>query len=133
VTGFMAGVMRAARTLALAFMIICAIRPAHAHHSNAMYDMNAKLQLTGTVREFQWTNPHCYVQLLVKNHQGKEEEWSLEMGAVFELFNKGWRRSTLKAGDRISVTVAPLRKGGSAGLLIKATTAGGKPLVPEAK
>jgi hypothetical protein len=104
------------------------MQPAAAHHSSAMFDQQKKLELTGTVREFQWTNPHCYIQLLVKNAQGKEEEWSLELGAPMYLYGRGWRPSTLKAGDRLVVTLSPLRNGSRGGLLVDAKTMDGKPL-----
>ena len=104
-----------------------------AHHSNAMFDQKNRLELTGTVREFKWSNPHCYIQLLVKDGSGKEKDWSIEMGAIPYLKIGGWRPSTLKAGDRIRVVVSPLRKGGNAGLFFSATTADGSPLVQEAK
>jgi hypothetical protein len=91
-----------------------------------MFDQANQVTLTGVVREFQWTNPHSYIQLVVKNDQGQDVEWSLEMGASVYLYNLGWRPSTLKAGDTITVTVAPLRKGGNGGLLLKAATADGK-------
>jgi len=97
-----------------------------AHHSPVMFDQAQPMTLTGTVREFQWTNPHSYIQLLVKNDQGQDEEWSLEMGASVYLYNLGWRPSSVKAGDTLTVTIAPLRKGGNGGLLLKAATADGK-------
>jgi hypothetical protein len=97
---------------------------ARAHHSPTMFDMTQQLTVSGTVRTFQWTNPHCYVQLLVKS-EGKEEEWSFEMGSPIYLYNHGWRPMSLKAGDRLTVTFAPLRKGGPAGLLIDARTSDG--------
>ena len=99
-----------------------------AHHSPVMFDATKQLTLTGTVREFQWTNPHSYVQLLVKNDQGQDEEWSIEMAAPTYLYNQGWRPSTVKAGDTLVVTIAPLRKGGNGGLLLKAATPDGKSL-----
>jgi hypothetical protein len=101
---------------------------ASAHHSPVMFDQTQPRTLTGTVREFQWTNPHSYIQLLVKNEQGQEEEWSLEMGASVYLYNLGWRPASVKAGDTLTVTIAPLRKGGNGGLLLKAVTADGKPI-----
>src|SRR5687767_6921234 len=96
--------------------------PASAHHSPVMFDQSQSRTLTGTVREFQWTNPHSYIQLLVKNEQGQDEEWSLEMGASVYLYNLGWRPASVKAGDTLTVTIAPLRKGGNGGLLLKAAT-----------
>jgi hypothetical protein len=100
----------------------------HAHHSPAMFDFSKELTLTGTVRLFQWTNPHSYIQLVVKPDEGPEQEWSLEMGANAYLYNLGWRPSTVKAGDTLTVIVVPLRNGGQAGLLVRATTADGKSL-----
>ena len=98
---------------------------AFAHHSPVMFDQTQRVTLTGTVREFQWTNPHAYIQLLVKNAQGEEEEWSLEMGASLYLYNLGWRPSSVKRGDTLTVTIAPLRKGGNGGLVMKAVGADG--------
>ena len=99
-----------------------------AHHSPAMFDFSRQLTLTGAVREFQWTNPHSYIQLVVKPAEGPEQEWSLEMGANVYLYNLGWRPSTVKAGDTLTVTVVPLRDGKPGGLLVQATTAAGKSL-----
>jgi len=99
-----------------------------AHHSPVMFDQTQRVTLTGTVREFQWTNPHSYIQLVVQNDQGQDEEWSLEMAAPTYLYNRGWRPSTVKAGDVLTVTIAPLRKGGRGGLLLEATGADGRPI-----
>jgi hypothetical protein len=101
---------------------------AHAHHSPAMFDPSKQLTLTGTVREFQWTNPHSYIQLVVKSDEGAEQEWSLEMGANVYLYNLGWRPSTVKTGDTLTATVIPLRNGKPGGLLVEARTADGKSL-----
>ena len=101
---------------------------AYAHHSPAMFDFSKQMTLTGTVRLFQWTNPHSYIQLVVKPENGAEQEWSLEMGANVYLYNLGWRPSTVKPGDTLTVTVVPLRNGKQGGLLMQATTADGKTL-----
>jgi hypothetical protein len=93
-----------------------------------MFDQTQQITMTGTVREFQWTNPHSYVQLVVTNDEGQEVEWNLEMAAPTYLYNLGWRPSTVKPGDTLIVTIAPLRKGGSGGLLLKASTGDGKPI-----
>lgn len=99
-----------------------------AHHSAAMFDDQHRISLTGTVRKFQWTNPHCYVQLVVKDSKGKEQEWSLEMAGPMYLYNLGFRPSTLKAGDKLTVKISPLRNGSKGGLLVEAITAEGKRL-----
>ena len=64
---------------ALSLVFLATTSVAFAHHSPAMFDMQKRVELTGTVREFQWTNPHSYIQLLVKDKAGMEVEWSLEM------------------------------------------------------
>ena len=101
---------------------------AHAHHSMAMFDQSKTVKLTGTVREFQWTNPHCYIQMVVKDASGKDVEWSLEMGAPMYLYAAGWRPSTLKNGMPITVTVNPLKDGKPGAVVITATMADGKQL-----
>jgi Family of unknown function (DUF6152) len=110
-----------------ALLLLGALWPAaQGHHSAAMFDDSQRVTLSGTVREFQWSNPHCYVQLLVAQQKGPAQEWSLEMGAPTYLYNLGWRPSTLKAGDKITAKIAPLRKGGAGGLLLEVTTADGR-------
>ena len=101
---------------------------AQAHHSMAMFDATKTMTLTGTVREFQWTNPHAYIQLLVRQPNGANQEWSLEMGAPMYLYANGWRPGTLKAGQQIKVRINPLRSGAPGGVVIDATTADGKVL-----
>ena len=114
--------------LSLVLLLCVAAPDVRSHHSPAMFDGQRLLSLSGTVREFQWINPHCYVQLLVQDAAGRSQEWSLEMGATLYLYNRGWRPSTLKPGDAITVRVAPLRNGGNAGLLLEATRADGRPV-----
>ena len=96
-----------------------------AHHSPSMFGGEPRV-LTGTVREFQWSNPHSYIQLVVEQSDGAEQEWSLEMGANAYLYNLGWRPSTIRAGDRLTVTVEPLRNGGPGGLVLEVTTPDGE-------
>ena len=109
-------------------VLLAASPPAFGHHSPAMFEMAKRVQIKGVVREFQWTNPHSYIQLLVKDRAGKDVEWSLEMAAPTYLYNNGWRPSTLKKGDSIVVTMAPLASGAPGGLVIGVTTADGRKL-----
>lgn len=98
-----------------------------AHHSPAMFDQQQRVSLQGTVRDFQWRNPHSYIQLVVDQPDGSQVEWSIETAAPMYLQQSGWKPSSLKPGDRISVLVSPLRKqGGTPGaLLIEAKRADG--------
>ena len=111
--------MRLLRYVAIVGLALATAPAASAHHSPVMFDQSKTIELTGTVRQFQWTNPHCYIQLLV-DADGRQTEWSLEMGAPVYLFNRGWRPSTLKGGDRIKVTANPLRSGANGGLVLGA-------------
>jgi Family of unknown function (DUF6152) len=103
-----------------------------AHHTAAMFDEQKSLSLSGTVREFQWHNPHCYIQLMVPSSKGKDVEWSLEMAAPMYLYNLWWRPSSIKTGDKITVKISPLRNGSSGGLVTEAARADGK-LIGRAK
>jgi hypothetical protein len=99
-----------------------AMPAANAHHSPVMFDQTRTVSVSGTVRQFQWSNPHCYIQLV----DDAQTEWSLEMGAPIYLANHGWRPSTLRAGDRVKVTAAPLRSGASGGLVLEVVSLEGK-------
>lgn len=101
---------------------------AHAHHSFAMFDMGKEVTVEGTVKQFQWTNPHAYIQVMSRDASGKDVEWSMEMGAPMYLYARGWRPSSLKAGMRISVTLNPLRNGKPGGVVREVTTADGRPV-----
>lgn len=101
---------------------------AQAHHSFAMFDMNREVTVSGTVRQFQWTNPHAYIQLMAKDAEGRDVEWSMEMGAPMYLYARGWRPSSLKSGMRITVTLNPLRNGRPGGVVRDVTGPDGKPI-----
>jgi Family of unknown function (DUF6152) len=90
---------------------ILASLPITAHHSFAIFDRDKQVTLSGTVKEFQWTNPHVFVQLIVKNSQGVDEEWSIEGASPNMLFRSGWTNQSFKPGDKVTVVVNPLRDG----------------------
>ncbi|WP_054529425.1 DUF6152 family protein [Erythrobacter sp. SG61-1L] len=102
--------------------------PAQAHHSMAMFDQAKVVTVTGTVKEFQWTNPHCYIQLMVKDTKGISKEWSMEMGAPMYLYANGWRPKSVKPGDTLKISVNPLRNGDPGGVVLDVTTSDGKKL-----
>ena len=99
---------------------------AQAHHSFAMFDMTKEVTVNGTVKEFQWTNPHAYIQLTAKDEQGRDVEWSMEMGAPMYLYARGWRPSSLRAGMQVKVTLNPLRNGRPGGVVRDVITADGR-------
>lgn len=88
---------------------------ASAHHSTAIYDNENPVQLTGTVKEWRFTNPHCLIVLEVAGDAGETEVWTLEGSNTSLLIRRGWTPLTLEPGDRITVTVRPLRSGVTGG------------------
>lgn len=97
---------------------------ASAHHSFAMFDNQKEKVLTGTIKELQWTNPHIWIQVLVPGDDGKEVEWSIEGGSPNNLSRKGWSRHSMKAGDKVVITIHPLKNGDNGGSLMKVTVNG---------
>lgn len=107
--------------------------PAAAHHSFAMYEPTKTLTFKGTVKSFQWTNPHVVLWILVQPEGGgAAQEWSLETTSPGVLTRNGWTRQSLKAGDRVSVTLSPLRDGSRGGSLNSVTLLDtGQTLIPK--
>lgn len=104
--------------------VLCAM-PAPAHHSFAMFDTQKQVTLSGTVREFQWTNPHSWLQVQVP--QGAASvEYSIELGSPNSMSRRGWRRTTFKPGDKVTVVINPMRDGASGGALVYALDEQGK-------
>jgi hypothetical protein len=114
-----------ARVLAAAGALLTAAG-AFAHHSFAMFDRDKEVVLTGTVREFQWTNPHAFIEVNVPNDKGEVEKWSIEMNSPNNLTRQGWKSSMLKNGDKVVVTMNPLRDGKRGGLFVAITFPDGK-------
>jgi hypothetical protein len=115
---------RTAITLGLAIAAI----PAMAHHSFTMFDTTKQTTLTGTVTEFQWTNPHSYIEIDVPDENGAVKHWSIEMGSPSILQTGGWKHGTLKAGDKLTVILNPLKNGDPGGLLYQANLPDGRKL-----
>jgi Family of unknown function (DUF6152) len=102
--------------------MIGAAPPALAHHSFAMYEPTKTLTFKGTVKTFQWTNPHVVIWVLVQPEGGgAAQEWSFETTSPGVLTRVGWTRQSLKAGDRVSVVFSPLRDGSHGGGLNSVT------------
>lgn len=99
-----------------------------AHHSSAMFDKETVRQETVTVREFQWTNPHIWIQVYIENEAGEQEEWSMEGGGPNSLSRAGWRPSTFKTGDVVEMKFNPMLDGTNAGFFVGAKLANGDTL-----
>jgi hypothetical protein len=109
---------------AASWAAVAAATPAIAHHSFAMYDNSKDVVLDGVVREFKWANPHGSIHLTV-TQDGKPAEYSIEMSSLNVMSRQGWTRNTLKAGERVKVTMHPLKDGTQGGSFVGAVKADG--------
>jgi Family of unknown function (DUF6152) len=113
--------MKFAASLALAGIAAAVYAiPAVAHHSFAMFDANATTNLEGTVKEFQWTNPHAWIMLTV-NKDGQDQQWAIEMNGPAGLARLGWRPKTLTPGMPVKMQIHPLRDGTNGGQFMEIT------------
>lgn len=99
-----------------------------AHHSFAMFDQSKMLPLTGTVHDFQWTNPHAYIDLDVPNAAGGVDLWKVELNSPNNLERQGWHMHTMRAGDKVTVVINPLRDGAKGGLFVSVKLPNGRVL-----
>jgi hypothetical protein len=120
--------MKASRVVAMCATVIALTAPVVAHHSAAGIDRTKTLVVAGTVKEFRWTNPHSWIDLDVTDDKGVSTTWSVEMTSPTFLVRAGWKRSTLKAGDKVSVTLRPFKNGDPGGLFVSVTLADGQTL-----
>jgi hypothetical protein len=114
----------------LAGIALAAAIPASAHHSFAMFDRTKSVTVNGVVKDYEWTNPHVWIHLMLPDEQGTQREWSFEMQAIAQDYAAGWRSDSVKAGDKIRIEFHPLKDGARGGQLMNATLADGKYLGP---
>ena len=108
-----------------ALALAVAASAAFAHHSYAMFDMTKSVDLKGKVVQFKWTNPHAWLVVEIKDASGAPVQWNVEMNSPNNLMLLGWKRSTLKAGDDVTITVHPLRGDKAGGSFMAVTLANG--------
>lgn len=106
--------------------------PAFAHHSGAMFDPTKTVSLQGTVKEFQYTNPHSWLQVVVVGPDGKETEWGFEAEGPSTLLRAGIKAKSLVPGEKVTVVGHPMKDGRPAGSLMSVTKADGTVLTPRA-
>jgi hypothetical protein len=118
------------RSLCVAVIMLMTAAAAEAHHSFAMYDHTRTLTLKGTVTKFQWTNPHAYLEIDVKDSKGAVKHYTLEGTSINMMQRIGWRSNMIKFGDSVKVVMAPATSGEPVGLLLEVTLPNGetKPL-----
>ncbi len=97
-----------------------------AHHSFAQFNQKELLPLKGTVHDFQWTNPHAYIDLDVPGAGGTLDLWKIELNSPNNLERQGWHIHTLRSGDKVTVVINPLRDGAKGGLFVSVTLPSGR-------
>ena len=113
-------------SVALAFFLVAG--SAFAHHSPIVFDRTKQVTLTGVVTEFRWGNPHSWIHIDVTDKDGKVGNWGIEMDPASHLSREGWKSTTLKPGDKVSVVVFPLRNDEKGGQYISVTLPDGTKL-----
>src|ERR1700678_2172538 len=114
------------KVLASAGVMLSLAAPAFAHHSFSMFDHDKTVTVNGTVKEFDWTNPHAWIHLVVMGADGKAHNWQFEMGGPAQEAKAGWTPTIVKPGDQLAVNFHPLKDGSNGGQLLNVVLADGK-------
>ena len=110
-----------------AFAIAAFAVQVQAHHSFSMFDQDKKITVEGTLKEFEWTNPHCWLHINVADPStGKSSEWAFEMGSIGQIAAQGWKADSVKAGDKITIEAHPMKDGSHGGQYQGAKLADGR-------
>ena len=118
---------------AFAAGLILLSNPVFAHHSTAEYDMTALTSVKGTVTQFEWSNPHAYIHIQVKDDKGNTVEWTAELASLGMLARVNWKRDTVKPGDEITIYGNRAKNGKNAMRLNKIVFANGQELSAEVR
>src|SRR5260221_1039219 len=120
------------KTIVLAGVATVVAAPAFAHHSFAMFDREKAVNVSGVVKEYEWTNPHVWIHLTAPDAQGAPRDWAFEMQSVQQDAAAGWRAGSVKPGDKVSGEYHPLKDRSRGGQLLSAILANGQRLGPPA-
>ena len=108
--------------------VLAASAPLVAHHGAATFDTANEVTLKGTVTEWTWFNPHCFLKFDVKDASGAVKTWAVEAGNPTDMAKRGWRRTSFKAGDAVTVTLQPVKTGAPVGRIMSVVLADGQTL-----
>jgi hypothetical protein len=109
----------------LVMVVLSALHTAYGHHSGAPYDSTRQITLEGVVKDWSWRNPHSSLRLAVTGINGDETVWIIEGTSPNILIKQGWKRTSIKPGDKIKATIHPLRDGKPGGSLLGVVTTDG--------
>jgi Family of unknown function (DUF6152) len=119
--------MRKLRSIILSAFVLCA-GAAFAHHSPIVFDRTHQITIEGVVTEFKWSSPHSWIHLDVKDEKGVVGNWGIEMNPASLLARVGWKSTTIKPGDKVAITVYPLRNNEKGGQYVSIKLPDGKTL-----
>jgi len=100
--------------------------PSFAHHGAAAYDTTKKITVKGTVTDWFWANPHCFLKFDAKDDKGNVVHWATEASNPSDMVNLGWSKQSFKAGDEVTITFMPVKNGQPVGRLEQVVLADGK-------
>lgn len=106
--------------------VLAASAPLVAHHGAATFDTANEVTLKGTVTEWTWFNPHCFLKFDVKDASGAVKTWAVEAGNPTDMAKRGWKRTSFKAGEEVTVTLQPVKTGAPVGRIRSVTLASGE-------
>jgi hypothetical protein len=115
-----------AATALAALTLGIGVAPVFAHHSFGLFDMSKSAQIEGTVIKLEWSNPHCWLFVMVPSADNGEVSYGFELTSVGEMTRRGWSKSAVKPGDKVKVTYHPVRDGRPAGYMMAVMTAEGR-------
>jgi uncharacterized protein DUF6152 len=101
---------------------------AFAHHGNASFDTSKEVTLKGTVTEYIWANPHCFLKFDAKDDTGTVRNWAVEVSNPTDMTKRGWSRTSFKIGEQITVSLQAVKNGAPVGRLTKVVLADGSTL-----
>lgn len=120
--------MKLLRTALLTASLLAGASAAEAHHAFAMYDNAKYVTLSGTVKTYTWRNPHAMIDFVATDAKGAATPWSIELSSPNIIGRKGWNSASLKAGDKVTMIVHPMKDGSKIALMSSVTTPTGQVL-----
>lgn len=117
-----------ALVFALAIGVFILAVPLFAHHGTAAFDPEKRITLKGTVTQWFWANPHCFLQFDVKDDSGEVKHWVAETSNPPDMINHGWTKQSLHEGDQITVTLQPVKNGKPIGRVLEVVLPSGQKL-----
>jgi hypothetical protein len=125
---------RLAGILLAAIIVVTFSTSLSAHHGSAAFETDPakRVTLKGTVTEWTWANPHCWIKLDVKDDSGKVAHWVVESSNPADLIDRGWAKQSINIGDQLTVTVRPVKSGAPAGSIVQVVLPNGQVLGTQA-